>query len=270
MRGHIRQRAKGSWTVVLSLGNDPATGKRRRQWVTFKRSKREAERRLVELVHQSDTAGFVKPSRMTLGEFLEQWLRDYAATNVRARTLEGYRSIIEGRLIPKIGRIPVTALTPANLQSYYADALVNGRQDGRPGALSARTVVSHHRVLSEALSHAVKWGLVARNVAQAVDPPHPRNKEMSTLGAEGIRRLLEAAQRSVYYPLIHLAVYTGLRRSEFLGLRWKDVDLVMGTVSVSHVMHMLRGGKGHRPCSNSSSLRRVSGSSASAQWRCWR
>jgi integrase len=100
--------------------------------------------------------------------------------------------------------------------------------------------IFHHRVLSEALSHAVKWGLVARNIAQAADPPSPRRKEMAVLDKGSIYKLLEAAQGTRYYSMIHLALYTGLRRSEFLGLRWRDIDLDMATLSVVQVIHKLR------------------------------
>ena len=118
-------------------------------------------------------------------------------------------------------------LQPKHLQAYYAEALAQGRKDWRSGfGLSATSVRGHHRILSEALSHAVKWGLAVRNVAQAVDPPRPERKEMQTLDLNGVHSFLEAVQDTPYYPLFHLAVHTGLRRSELLGLRWKDVTSI--------------------------------------------
>jgi integrase len=106
----------------------------------------------------------------------------------------------------------------------------------------AKTVLQHHRLLSEALSYAIKWGLVARNVAQVVDPPRPVNREMRTLDREGVRAFLEVARSTGYYPLFHLAVYTGLRRGEILGLRWKDVNLDMASLSVVQTLQRLKGG----------------------------
>lgn len=243
MRGHIKKRSKGSWTIVLALGRDPATGKRKQQWVTVRGTRRDAERKLAELQHQIDTGAFVKRTKLTLGAFLEQWLRDYAATNVWPRTFEGYRTVVRSQLVPKLGNIALAELRPSHLQAYYAKALTNGRVDGKPGGLSARSVVNHHRVLSEALTHAVKWGLVARNVANAVDPPKPTRVEMKALDADGVRRLLEAAQGTPYHPMMHLAIYTGMRRSEILGLRWMDVDFNMATVSVAQALHRLRDGR---------------------------
>ncbi len=219
------------------------TGKRRQLYETVRGSKRDALKRLSELQVQVNAAGFVKPSKMTLGEFLDQWLMDYAATNVRPRTLEGYQGIVHAHLMPKLGSILLSELQPLHLQHYYSSALENGRLDGKPGGLSPRSVLHHHRVISEALSHAVKWGLATRNVAQAVDAPRPRRSEMPVMDTVAIRRLLEAAQGTAYYPMIHLALYTGLRRSEFLGLRWSDIDLDMATLSVVQVIHRLRDGR---------------------------
>ncbi|MDP6495788.1 MAG: site-specific integrase, partial [Dehalococcoidia bacterium] len=131
----------------------------------------------------------------------------------------------------------------SHLQAHYAAALRDGRLDGKPGGLSPQSVLHHHRMLSEALGHGMKWGLVGRNVAQAVDPPRPVHSEMSTLDSERVRRFLEAARATVYYPMWHLDVFTGVRRSELLGLRWKDIDLDMAALSVVQVIHRLRDGR---------------------------
>lgn len=241
MRGSIVKRSKDSWTVILNLGRDPSTGKRKQQWVTVRGTKREAEKKLAELQYQLDTGGYVKPSKLTVAEHLRDWLRDYAATTVRPRTYEGYAMIVEKHLIPGLGKIALSQLQPAQVQQYYAKALESGRSDGK-GGLSARTVKHHHRLLSEALVYAVRMNRVVRNVAQAVVPPRPVNQEMNTLDEAGVDALLEAARGTPYYHLFHLALYTGLRRSELLGLRWKDVDLYLANLSATQVMHRLQGG----------------------------
>jgi hypothetical protein len=139
MRGTLKQRSKGSWTIILDAGRDRVTGKRRQQWHTVKGTKREAERRLTELIHQVDTGGYVNPANLTVGAFLDQWLQDYAATNVLTRTLEGYKDIVKGHLIPRLGNILLAQLNGAHLQEYYARALAMGRRDGK-GGLSSRSV----------------------------------------------------------------------------------------------------------------------------------
>lgn len=242
MRGHLIKRSKDSWSIVLDIGRDPVTGKRRQQWTTVRGTKREAERKLTGIQNKIDMGLFVKPSKLTIGEFLQDWLSSYVTTNVRAATAEGYRIIVERHLTPALGKLIMSELKPSHLRAYYTKALENGRTDGR-GGLSARTVIHHHRVLREALSHAVKWELTGRNVADAVVPPRSVAKEMGSLDSAGVRQLLTAASGTLYFPLIHLAAYTGMRRSEILGLRWKDVDLHMMTVSVAQVLHCLPGGR---------------------------
>lgn len=118
----------------------------------------------------------------------------------------------------------------------------NGRRDGK-GGLSPRTVRHHHRIIHDALQHAVRWGLILRNVAQAVDPPRFSNKEMMTLDQSSVQRFLEVACGSEYFPLFHLLLFTGMRRSKALGLRWRNVDVDLLTLSVIQVMHQLRGGE---------------------------
>jgi integrase len=242
MRGHIKQRAKGTWTIVLDLSRDPVTGKRKQQWTTVKGTKKLAEQKLAELQHQMDTGFFVKPSKLTVGDYLQRWLTDYVYPHVRAATAEGYRIIVECHLIPNLGAVLLSELKPSHLQRYYAKALKEGRRDGR-GGLAAITVGHHHTVLKEALSHAIKWELIHRNVGDAVTPPRPVETEMNALDPGGLEQILKIARGTMYFPLIHLATYTGMRRSELCGLRWKDVNLQRGTVSIAQILHCLKGGR---------------------------
>lgn len=145
-------------------------------------------------------------------------------------------------LIPALGFLPLLALQPHHIQKYYANALESGRRDSK-GGLSARTVHKHHRILYEALRHGVKHGVVIRNVAEAVDPPRPVNKEMVMIGPSDVRLILDSAKETPYYPALFTAVYTGLRRGELLGLRWCDVDLNLATLSIVQTLQQLRGGK---------------------------
>ena len=237
MRGHIVRRAKNSYSVVVSLGKEAATGKYKYQWVTVKGTKKDAEQKLSELLHQLDSGTFVKPGKTTLAEYLEKrWMRDYARPNLAPRTVEGYESIIRQHIIPTIGNVLLTQLKPEHLQRYYSEKLASGRCDGR-GALS-----HHHTCLHRALKMALQWGLVSRNPADAVTPPRPRRSEMQTMNEDEVQALLEAAKAEPYYPLFYLLLFTGLRRSELLALIWRDVDLIMGEVSVSRPLHHLRDG----------------------------
>ena len=240
MRGHIRKRGD-TFSIVLDLGRDPATGKRKQQWLSVKGTKKEAEKKLNEMLHQLDTGTFMKPGKTTLAEYLNRWLKEYAWPNLAPRTAEGYQHIIQRHVIPALGSIPLTQLKPEHLQRYYSDKLANGRCDGK-GVLSPRTVRHHHMALHNALKHAEQWGLLTRNVADAVSPPRCQRPEWHTMNEDNIADLLEAAKSTIYYDLFYLAIYTGMRRSELLALRWCDVDLILCQAYVSRTLHHLRDG----------------------------
>lgn len=241
MKGHIKQRSKGSWTIWVDLGRDPETGKRKQQTVTVRGSKKDAERELRAVLTRIEGGAHIKPAKMTVGQYLEQWLDSYVATNTTPKTRDRYEGIVRVHLIPAFGSLQLAALQPQRIQNYYSQALKSGRKDGN-GGLSARTVRYHHMVLYEALKHAVKHGILIRNVVEAVDPPTPETRELAIIDSDGVRILLQAAKSTPYYACIFTAVYTGLRRSELLGLRWCDVDLELANLSVVQTLHQLQDG----------------------------
>lgn len=247
MRGHITKRGTNSWSIVVYTGRDPQTGKKQYRWHSVKGTKRKAEKELAALINRLETGNYIKPTKITVGQFLEQWLNNYASVNTAPRTFERYAEIVRTHLIPNLGPITLTHLRPEHLQAYYAKELTSGRLNGK-GGLSAQTVKHHHRVLSEALNHAVKWGLVTRNVAHAVDAPRPDKKEAATIDPEQVYRLLEEVRKfqngsSIpYYTLFYAALHTGMRRGELLGLRWSDTDLDSMTISVNRSLQVLKDG----------------------------
>ncbi len=241
MKGHIYKRAKDSWTIVYDLPVDIITGKRRQKTQSIKGTKREAERTLREILLSLEQGSYVKPNKITLGEWLRQWLKDYASLNTTDRTQESYSSIVGRHIIPSLGNIFITDLQPQQIQSYYADKLNKGRVDGK-GGLSARSVVYHHRILSKALDYAVKMGIVVRNVAKVVQPPRIQRVTMRTLSANEVVRFLDAARETNYYVYFATLLYTGLRRGELLALRWRNLDLDNATLTVVETAYKLGNG----------------------------
>jgi len=242
MRGHITKRGKNSYSIAVSLGRDATTGKYKQQWFSVKGTKKDAEKRLAEILHQLDNGTFMKPSKTTLGEYLEMWLRDYVWPNLAPRTAEGYESIIHRHVAPALGNIPLTQLKPDHLQRYYSAKLSGGRYDGK-GALSQTTVSHHHTCIHRALKMAFKWGLISRNPADAITPPRPQRSDMHTMNEDDLHTFLEAAQKTPYSVLFYQALFTGMRRSELLALRWCDVDLLLCQVYITRTLHHLRTGE---------------------------
>ncbi|MDD5094758.1 MAG: site-specific integrase [Dehalococcoidia bacterium] len=232
-RGHLVKRGKESWSIVLNLGTDQ-NGQRKQQWVSIKGSKKDAEKKLSEMLHQLDMGTFVRPGKLTLAEFLDHWLRDYAKPNLTAKSYERYESICRVHLVPSLGKTPLTQLRPDAIQKLYASKLADG--------LAPRSVKYIHTVLHCALESALKWGLLARNPAHSTTPPRATRPDMQTWGGDEIGQFLEAAKKTQYHALFYLALYSGARRSELLSLRWQDVDLLLGQIYISRTLHHLRDG----------------------------
>ncbi len=218
MKGRLRQKSKGSWEICLDTGTDMATGKRLRHFETVKGAKKDAQQRLNELLHQLNKGTFTKPSKLSVGQFLLEWLRDYAKPNTAPKTFERYAEIVKGHLIPALGSIAILSLQPQQIQKHYAEALLSGRRDGK-GGLSALTVKKHHRILFEALRYGGRQGIMLRNPDEAVSPPRGDSKEVIVVGADHLQLILNAAGKTPYFTLFYTAACTGMRRGELLGLR---------------------------------------------------
>jgi len=213
---------------------DPASGKRKQQWITVKGTKKEAEKRHAELLYQLDNGTFAKPGKTTLADYLNRWLKDCCWSNLAPRTVEGYENIVRRHLIPSLGQIPLTQLKPEHLQHAYAEKLAAG--------FSHRTIRYMHVTLRKALHDAVRLGIVVRNPADAVKPPKVQRQEIRTMNESDIHIFLEFAKSTPHYALFYTALFTGMRRSELLAIRWSDIDLVLCQLSVTRALHQLQDG----------------------------
>jgi integrase len=167
--------------------------------------------------------------KMTLGEYLDRWLSDSVKGTVRPSTYERHEAIIRLHVKPSLGRVGLKKLTPAHVRGLYREKL-----DAR---LAPATVRKIHHTLHKALSQALSDGLVPRNAAD-VKAPRPTPEENHPLSEGEARAFLEAAKESGdrFEALYVLAITTGLRRGELLGLRWDDADLERGTLRVGRAL----------------------------------
>ena len=232
MRGRIRKRGTTSWQIRIETGRDP-NGVRNFDYVTIKGSRKDAETELTKRVNEVNTGAYVEGCRITVAEFFDRWITTYAEGNVSAKTLQGYRSVIESHVKPAFGSLPLQKLTPFQIQSHYAKLLRNGgRKDGRPGALSPQTVLHQHRLLSEAFRMAVRWQLLARNPCDAVTPPKMQPREVQVIDENETAWLIDASQGTRLYLPILMSVCAGLRRGEILAATWGNLDTERGTLRV--------------------------------------
>jgi integrase len=228
MRGSITQRGRNTWRIQIRLGG----GKRFTETVHCGK-KSEAEAKLREKLVQLDKQGQIpQPGKMTVEDLLKAWLDGYVSTNCSHRTYLGYESIIRTHLLPAFSGVKLKEITPLMIQKYYGKAVQR---------LSRRSVHSHHVVLSSALKYATRQELLMRNPCTLVDPPSFQKKQMRTLTPEEVVRLIETSKDSYYFPIIYTAVSTGLRQSELLGARWRDLDLDYLSISVNQTLYKRAG-----------------------------
>ncbi len=232
--GHLRQRTKGSWQITIYSGY--VNGQAVRNHETVKGTKTDAMRRMRELESGLDKGVPIPVGKLTVAEHLHNWLEGYARTACSQRTVDGYESIAENHLIPALGHIQLKQLQPQAIQVYYSRAMDKAGKD-----LSARTVQKHHRLLSQSLRYAVRQGILGRNICELVSPPSWKGKVMRTLTPAEVEVLLENISDNQFYPVIYTALSTGLRQAELLGLRWRDIDLDMLSVSVNQTLYKRRG-----------------------------
>lgn len=225
--GSIRQRSDGLWEARIVL-----EGGRSKSF--YSKSKAGALKKQRAAMHALDRGLPVQlDERQTLGTFLTPWLE--SKKRLEASTWLRYRIFVERTLIPELGRVQLAKLTPQHLQRLYAKKLDDG--------WSPTTVNHLHTVLHGALEQAVKWGLIGRNVSDLVDPPRKNRKEMRVWTPEQARTFLAALAGDRLAALFRLALDTGMRQGELFGLRWRDVDLDSGALSVQTALKVQEKGR---------------------------
>ena len=217
--GTIGRRKDGRWEAryTIQTGNGP------KRKVLYGRTREEAAAKLTKAMADRDGGLHFDAGPLTVGEYLDRWLKESVLHTVRRSTFVRYEGIVRNHIASAIGRVKLKALTPAQVRALYREKLVQ---------LSPRSVNYVHVTLHKALKQAVLDGLIPRNVADAVKPPQARGEEIRPLSPAQAARLLSAARGERLEALYVVAVHAGLRQGELLGLKWPDLDLEGGTLSV--------------------------------------
>jgi integrase len=237
MKGHIQQRGKDSWRLKFDAGRDEKTGKRKTQFVTFRGTKRQAQIKLAELIASVSQAKYVEPSRATLAEFVRGRVDVWeAAGDITARTAKRYRQLVEYQIVPHLGVKPLQKLTRLDVEAWHA-AL-------RTGGLAARTIGHAHRTLSKAMGDAERDDLVTRNVCKLQKAPRVGDSEMAIV--QDVPGFVGKLRGSRLYVPAMLALFTGMRLSEVLALRWSRIDLDRKRLEVREALEPAKGGVGFK------------------------
>src|SRR5215216_4596338 len=218
--GTITRRKDGRWEARYTVHT--AEGAKRK--VLYGKTRADVSAKLTKAMADRDGGLVFDAGGSTVGDYLDRWLSDAVRGTVRESTFSRDRYLVTNHVKPALGRLKLKNLNALHLQSLYREHLDSG--------LSGSTVQKIHHVLHKALSQAVKWNLIPRNPADAVKAPTASSKEMHPLSVSEAQRLLEAARGGRLEALYVLALHTGMRRGELLGLKWEDVDLDSSIICV--------------------------------------
>src|SRR6266568_770808 len=227
MAGQIIKRGERTWLVRIFMGRD-LERKQKFHHKMIHGTKRDAQRYLTAARREMDLGAFVEPAAISLSEYLKRWLRDAARPRVSVRTADGYASLLERNIGPRLGHLRLDKIQPLDIQGAYGEMLVDG--------LSARVVRHTHAALHNALKQAVKWGLLSRNPSDFVELPKVPHKEQRVLSASEALEFLKTAETMPNGLIFEFALLTGMRPEEYLGIRWSDIDFERGTAQVRRAL----------------------------------
>ena len=233
--GNITKRGENSWRLKFETGRDELTGKRKTQYVTFRGTKREARDKLTELMAAVGAGTYVEQNKETVGDFVKARIDQWEASGaITARTAARYRELLENQIAPHLGAKQLQKLRPIDIESWHTTLRTSGRANGK-GGLEPRTIGHAHRVLSKALSDAVKNELTVKNVAKTHAAPKVPDEEIVIVqDVPGLVTKLEQADRLSTTALVSL--FTGMRLGEVLALKWNRVDLDKGVIQVREAL----------------------------------
>ncbi|MCR8980945.1 site-specific integrase [Brevibacillus laterosporus] len=256
MKGHVRKRGD-KWCFVVELPRDESTGKRKQKWFSGFTKKKDAEQALTQKLHELQTGLTIDASDMTVSQYMEYWLENYAKASTRPTTHNVYEKRIKRYIIPRIGRIKLKDLKVIHLQKMYTDLLKNGAMY-REGGISPITIRHIHGLIHKALQNAERWQMITRNVARLVELPRVEKKETIVLTREQVQALVESVKGKELCIPVLLAVTTGMRYAEVFGLAWKDIDFEKKTIHVKQQLVRTKGAYHLTPPKTKSSERIIS------------
>lgn len=225
MSGSVK-REGNSWYYVFSLGKD-SNGKRKQKKKRGFKTKKDAQKALTEAMNSFFKGTYIEPSKTLFQDYLTEWFQT-KRRSIGIQTAQVYEHYLNSRIIPKLGNIAIAELSTLHIQSYINNLQENG--------LSSSTVKKNYEIIRNSLEHAIDFGLIQNNVALKVKLPKAERKELMVWDEDEVNRFLQTAKEDRYYIVFYLAVTTGMRQGEILGLRWSDVNLKDGLLSIRQTL----------------------------------
>lgn len=225
--GSIRQRPNGSWEARFVVGVDPGTGKDIRKSV-YGKTQKEVRKKMTEAIAALDKDDYREPCKMTLGQWLDIWSREYW-NDIKDRTCESYECQIRNHIKPCLGAIKLDSLNTHTIQQFYNSL---GRDQDEHKVLSSKTVRVVHGVLHKALQQAVENGLLRTNPADTCKLPKKGQRNIKPLDEDATAAFVDAVKGNRFENILLVTVFTGLRRGEVCGLTWDCIDFKTGSILI--------------------------------------
>lgn len=235
-RGYIEKRGENSWRLVYEADRT-FDGKRNRKSRTIKaRTQKEAEKALSVFINEIEKGQRTNKDGIRFKDLVDIWIRDYAQDQLAPKTFSEHKRRLENRIIPVLGHFKLKEIDGSVLRQYYSSLKEpNTRRDRRPGILSPLTVLHIHRLISSILEKAVKWGYLISNPAKKVEAPKAPRQRLCIYDEDNMSKLIAALDTAdiKYRLMIYIAISTGLRRGEIMGLDWADINAETGEINVN-------------------------------------
>ncbi len=231
--GQIVGRGRHRWLVRVFLGRDRETRRRCCLSRTVHGPVRQAQTYLNKVLRERDLGRALEGSNITVNEFLDRWFETAAKPKLRQKSYHSYESLLRRYIRPVLGERILSTITPLDVQDAYQRVIDRG--------LSSRTVRYTNSVLRSAMRQAIRWRLLLQDPTDGAQLPRLGRREMRVLTAEQSRIFLSAALKTHYGPVFAIALTTGMRPSEYLALKWQDIDWDRGTVSVVRTLERAAG-----------------------------
>lgn len=222
--GSIRQRKNGKWEARVTVGTDPGTGKPIRRSI-YGNTQAEVRKQMIAVLRELDKNTYQAPEKVTVAQWMEEWLSTFCANKVKPLTLQSYQGIVKNHIIPAIGSLRLQAVKGTHIQRLYNSMTAAG--------LSGKTIKNVSAVLHKAFGVAMKQGIIAANPCGAAELPKAEHKEIHPLTDNEIPLFLSAIDASPMRNAYALCLFAGLREGECLGLSWGQVDFEKGRITVS-------------------------------------
>lgn len=252
--GTVFQRADGRWVGRLTVGVDEVGRQKTR--TVYGRTQQEARQKLRELQRAQEDRALVEPSKMTVSDLLDRWLESREG-QVKGRTMEMYRYEIEHYIKPEIGKTLLQKLSPLDVEKMKNGIIkkIKTNPENTRGSTGLRTAAGCRRTLHSALEQAILWELIPKNPVKAVKPPKPVKRDVEIWELQEVKAFLAVAEQHRLYALFYLALSTGMRQAELLGLKWEHINMDRGTLHVRESVSR-EGNKGvvTRPKNNKTRL----------------